>query len=599
MSMSAVAASNTSSRRATAPQARGIVKSDHGVRNVAKSQADEATTKRPKRTLKLTASQRERKRAIDREAQRSIRLKTKNYIAHLENLVQIMESGGSVTNCVQGLQPIQHHRVDQNKESAASLLTQLKERDEEIQRLKAMLSNAETVIRTTTGPLDDHSMKQLGLNSYYYDQQVLPLHTFNGATQEYFDSCGSAYSPGSETSSHMFEPGYQSFDQSSLGGSPISAYSVVPSNTSVAQIQESYNNLGRAAASQIPKIETPTSEPAETPRISPELEPFYIHGQEISRVIAGGPRSFTNQPLDEDIIVRAVLYGWREVQEEYLLDKGWQAIRNLDQATFRGSGIVERMACLYMMRLKLLHQSNTNPHNLQPLPAFLERGSDENPEVLKRLPLIEHLVWPGFRTYLCEDPKRLTSKLGESYKMSMKFVWPHEISDLFVRDPSTHLYSLSPAFKQQQRDLRSWTMRKDFFINATELLGLIPVYESPMTKVVVPSQPIQTPVAVVRQPSPQQVPCPPQMSSTQAPRTSMMASAPLQTTQTLQYPSTAPAYTPTLSKDTPSTLAQYAPGVEVWLGDQELVPHYWNMQSPMDYNVMPQQWQQAERTYIS
>src|ERR1700761_898800 len=48
-----------------------------------------------KRPLKLTESQRERKRAIDREAQRSIRQKTKNYIAHLENLVRIMEGGGS------------------------------------------------------------------------------------------------------------------------------------------------------------------------------------------------------------------------------------------------------------------------------------------------------------------------------------------------------------------------------------------------------------------------------------------------------------------------------------------------------------------------
>ena len=44
-----------------------------------------------KRPLKLTASQRERKRAIDREAQRSIRTKTKNYITRLENLVKVME----------------------------------------------------------------------------------------------------------------------------------------------------------------------------------------------------------------------------------------------------------------------------------------------------------------------------------------------------------------------------------------------------------------------------------------------------------------------------------------------------------------------------
>src|ERR1700761_688324 len=153
MSTSPVSMSDPSSRRTSAQSQRHIDKSEHVPLGEAKPGSDGTPPKRPKRTLKLTASQRERKRAIDREAQRSIRLKTKNYIAHLENLVRIMENGGSATSNADGAQqPSGQPKDEQENERARALLAQLRQSEEEIRTLKEMLSGVQKLVGTALNP---------------------------------------------------------------------------------------------------------------------------------------------------------------------------------------------------------------------------------------------------------------------------------------------------------------------------------------------------------------------------------------------------------------------------------------------------------------
>ena len=94
-------------------------------------------TKR-KRPLKLTPSQRERKRAIDREAQRSIRMKTKNYIAHLENLVKLMEQND--TGGPEGENSRTHE-----------LTNQLKQSQEEVRSLREAMLGIQRTLSTVLG----------------------------------------------------------------------------------------------------------------------------------------------------------------------------------------------------------------------------------------------------------------------------------------------------------------------------------------------------------------------------------------------------------------------------------------------------------------
>ncbi|KAJ9612169.1 hypothetical protein H2200_003766 [Cladophialophora chaetospira] len=591
--------SNTSSRRATVLSQKNSEKKQNGSVPDTKSGSDEPTPKRPKRTLKLTASQRERKRAIDREAQRSIRLKTKNYIAHLENLVRIMENGGSNTNGGEpGAQSQEPSTSQQEGERARALLSQLRHSEEEVRNLKEMLFGVQKLVGSALAPTDEEAeSKWLALASTCNGDQA--LRNPNMPHHDHLENCASVYSQSSDSSSPVMELGYQPYDQSNATEAFSTEYTskAAGSQPYTTQQQDLYNSFGRFSA-PAGRPEPPTSGAGDVSIAKEEGDLFLLTERQVNRVLAGGHQSFTNQPLDEDIIVRAVLHGWRDVQDEYLLDKGWQALRTIDQCVFRESGVVERMAILYMMRLKLLHQSNINPQYLAPLPPFFQRGAQEDPEVLKTTPIIEHFIWPGLRSSLCRNPKwHIDKKYSDAFRHSLKFVWPFDISDLYSKDFSTQLYSITPEFKQRQWDLRSWTMKREYFALATEMIGAIPVYEAPLNRALIPagSMPIQTatharqasqgsllPSSVAKLEEREEVP-------------SQMALAP----SSAHAPSQINGSGPQVAMEMAGTQVPYSADVEAWLGDPDMVPQYWSMSSGMNvgYDAGPQQWPAVQRGF--
>lgn len=58
--------------------------------------------------------------------------------------------------------------------------------------------------------------------------------------------------------------------------------------------------------------------------------------------------------MDSDIVVRAVLQGWAEIESSHALDVGWSLLREIDQYVFFQCSPVTRMAALRIMRLELL-----------------------------------------------------------------------------------------------------------------------------------------------------------------------------------------------------------------------------------------------------
>ncbi|OCT54997.1 hypothetical protein CLCR_02850 [Cladophialophora carrionii] len=597
--------SNTSSRRTTASSQKNADQAQDGPLAEAKSASDEVTPKRPKRTLKLTASQRERKRAIDREAQRSIRLKTKNYIAHLENLVRIMENGGSSTNSGGGIQQSNDYpAAEPEGERARALLSQLRQSEEEVRALKEMLAGVQKLVGNALDPADAPGW--LGTPSTGNGEHAAPpANPLACGPHDQFENCPSVYSHSSDSSSPLVEFGYQApFDQpgraKALGSEyPPRSYGVQPYTL---QQQDLYNSFGRVSA-PVPRPDPPTSDPTDANNGREEGELFFLSDREVNRVLAGGHQSFANQPLDEDIIVRAVLHGWRDVQDQYLLDKGWQALRSIDQTIFRECGVVERMAILYMMRLKLLHQSNTNPQYLAPLPPFFQRGSSEDPETLRKTPIIEHFIWPGLRTNLCRNTKKyINNKFSDSFRQSFKFIWPYDISHTYNKDHSTQLYSITSGFKQRQWDLRSWTMRKGFFTHASELIGSIPVYETPMDRILIPAGSVAVQPASQRAQAPRPLTKMEQSEAEQPPI--CMGEGNSQAPSAAGAPAPAPAHiqgpVPATAPNVPGSHVPYAAEVEAWLGDPDMVPQYWNMSTGMavGYGAAAQPWPGVQRGFV-
>ncbi|KIX98073.1 uncharacterized protein Z520_06153 [Fonsecaea multimorphosa CBS 102226] len=570
---------------------------------------EEPTPKRPKRTLKLTASQRERKRAIDREAQRSIRLKTKNYIAHLENLVRIMENGGSSTSHGEsGEHPRGQVTTEEaGQERIRALLSQLRQSEDEVRRLREMVTGVQRLVAGALNPGEDSATKQLtGPEAYNIQQPAQMATPLQGMVQDHLENSASVYSHSSDSSSPVIELGYQPFDQPRSAEASARNYTprVAGLRVHSSHHPDRLNGLGRLVP-PAPVFEPPTSEPPDPAKDRVEGELFFLSEREVNRVLAGGHQSFANQPLDEDIVVRAVLHGWRDVQDLYLLDRGWQALRSIDQSIFRECGVVERIAILHMMRLKLLHQSNMNPQFLAPLPPFFQRGPTEDVKVLEKMPLIEHFIWPGLRTSLCKNAGRyINNKFSDSFRRSLKFLWPYNVSDVYERDPMTQLYSVMPEFKRREADLRSWTMRKDFFAHASELMGAIPVYEVSLDRTLIPAGQISMQAGLnAGQMSRRMLQKAPagameKQEATESQMESMRAPAHAHTSHHMGgHP--AMATTTTTTTDIPVTQIPHAAEVEAWLGDPDLVPQYWNMGSGMDvgFEAVSPQWTTGPRGF--
>jgi hypothetical protein len=588
--------SNSGSRRIS-PPLRSAGKPQSTSPATDKPEGDQTAPKRPKRTLKLTASQRERKRAIDREAQRSIRLKTKNYIAHLENLVRIMENGGSAPKTGEGASTPERMNGEQNDEGARTLLYQLQQSEQEVTRLKEMLANVQRLYATGQYPaVNFDSSWLIDTNSYNTGQVPTHPNVVRYTSHDQRENCASIYSQSSDSSSAMGDMGYQPqpYDQmipTDTCSPDYSAMSIGSRRTPLSQ--QAHHNVSGSA--RTPSSVPPTSEPTSiTKAMDGEL--YYLSEREVNRVLAGGPQSFSNQALDEDILVRSVLHGWRDAQDHYLLDVGWEALRTMDQNIFDDCGIVERMALLFVVRLKLLHQGGLDPQYLAPLPHFLHRTVAEDPETLKSAPVLEHHVWPGVRAILSRNPpKYANNRFWDAYRQSFKFAWPFDISDAYTRDDSTQLYSLSLAFKQRIYDLGSWTMKREFFQQFGEFSGSIAVFE-----------PVTNRSLTGRSASNSARNSPQSSQQTHVPKIKDEAarqSVSLQP-QTHGYPVSAPPLHSHLPATTGAEVAvtsmPYTSGVEAWLGDPELVPQYWNMQPTMGvtYEVSPQSWPDAQRGYV-
>jgi hypothetical protein len=418
------------------------------------SEAGKGTAPKRKRPLKLTASQRERKRAIDREAQRSIRIKTKNYIAHLESLVKAMEQNDS-------------HGPEGDSNRTKELMNQLRQSQEEVRRLREAMLGVQRVLGGALGDLS-----KLGATAEGHEARQMSSSASPPSGNEQASVLGGSFSG----------PSRPTID---TGGG---AFWLPPDSNQPA------SSTGVASAVTSPPSIHP-NRPAKDPSQRFEGEMFYYAEYHLSRVYsAPGPGAFSNRPFDEDIIVRAVVEGWPAVEERYPLDLGWQVLQEIDQVIFGDCGVVERMAALRLLRMKLLHVANSKAGGTmsgpQGIPQYM---TSEVVQHDNRANVVDNFVWPGFRKLLIETPQRyITNEFNEGFRHNLKFLWPYDVSETYTKDPISSLYCSSPEFMRRQADIRCWTMKRQFFNGYEELWETIPAYEADIQKAL-PAPPMSQP----------------------------------------------------------------------------------------------------------
>ena len=356
---------------------------------------------RPRRP-KLTKAQLERKRQSDREAQRQIRLKTKNHIAHLESLVKTLQEAHA------------------NNGATTEFVEQLKTNQVEIDRLREIIRGVTKLVESAGQPSDalledcraacgpnpeiDPRLKESGLPSIGpVDVPLDPAAFAVGALES------QVVGPSPPDSFQM--DGLESLTSGSPRHSSLEIIADVPQQEIYpATIPDKSNAVG-------PAIPTDSSVSSDLVNYSPEQlaithkinaiakqiiqdrtldgRLWYLAGTLLNFILHMPQKYQTPMEFEEDIPVRAVLHGWPRVAQQYYLDPGWLWLRHLDEALYSALGIPERLAIMRMMRMQ--YQAQVRPYltaNLH-LPGFMEprpaqRSMDHDP-------LVEHFVWPGMR----------------------------------------------------------------------------------------------------------------------------------------------------------------------------------------------------------
>ena len=425
---------------AISPNGRGEGSSHMSQKQEVESGPSSGTGTKRKRPLKLTPTQRERKRAIDREAQRSIRIKTKNYIAHLENLVKVMEQSDTTG-------------PDGDNNRTRELMNQLKQSQDEVRSLREAMFSVQRTLSTVLG--DSGSMNP---DSFLQRQSSISASPPSVTDAQSTTTFGVPSQAPSQSQAH----------QSQLKSQPQRNHSTITVPPIPPQPDPPVQNLPKR----------PKTSPMR-PRIEGEL--FYYAEYHLNRVYAAGQSAFGTTAFDEDIPVRAIIEGWASVEEHHPLDLCWQVIREIDQVVWAKCGIIERMAIICFMRRKLLYQVNSRAAApLPPMPAFM---TQEVTKHARHADIIDHFIWPGFRHCLVEQPQKyISNHFSEKFRFNLKFLWPDDISSAYTKDPITQMYTSTPEFMNRQWDVRCWTMKNRFFNGSEELLSSIPSFDVPLHK---------------------------------------------------------------------------------------------------------------------
>lgn len=280
-----------------------------------RSKADGAGSSRQN----LSAAHLERRRMADRESQRAGRERTKNHIRHLEKLVESLQK-------------------TEDNDRLEALMEQCQELRGQNEQLMLVISNIGRMCKSIERPNETRTRPSFSpdvasKSTMEPDIHRQPLHS--GATTGDLRRCVPEYE-------HPPESWWNQGGLTEVGG--------MPSNPLLFSIDPSLPDLNSPAQALVNSSQTvPTSFSARetATETTAELVNNILSKAELFTVLSTHPDD------DADIAIRAVLNGWNSVGQTNSLDDGWESISMVDQHAFLSCGLIERLAILHVMRLKL------------------------------------------------------------------------------------------------------------------------------------------------------------------------------------------------------------------------------------------------------
>ncbi|KAH8663305.1 hypothetical protein BGZ61DRAFT_462831 [Ilyonectria robusta] len=430
----------------------------------------------------LTA-QRIRKRELDRRAQRTARVKTKNRIAYLEQLVETFrdqDAHGANTSLIKQLEGVSAER-DGFKRFLQSL-------DDSIR--SHLAGTPGTVALNPPGRPRDQSLLRRDASG---DDSACP------GTQSLLEPASMA--PPVDANAPLLEFGSEmdySIDGSINLNAPPSERPIKTTANPISGVERPGSspeadgaNLSLASHqvtavqnTHCPPVITPpsscacTSSSSRTRRLADGTEVSFNIWRAANQVLSKPARRLDADrecdSISDDIIVRAILEGWDSVDKTHPLTPFWKKIRYLDEIGFMGCSTVERFGILWIVHLLIPTQHDAVPVNPTVLPKWYRKPSSNHP---RYVPGVEYLPWPGVRESLNQSHHRYCQNLfWNLFKEHVRIIWPFDFRDCYTQNVQQGRYHISSAFEQTIRNSRSWTMERDFFGYFPELHHEIPIF---------------------------------------------------------------------------------------------------------------------------
>ncbi|KAF1841324.1 uncharacterized protein K460DRAFT_318140 [Cucurbitaria berberidis CBS 394.84] len=424
---------------------------------------------------------RERKRAIDREAQRSLREKTKTHIADLERTIQILR--------------------DQDRNGAtANLLSEVEGLRCENERLRDVIESVKGVVGTAPAT----SAHKNGGGGSPTAASVGPEH---GA----YNAVGERSPKPRATSFNKTNPSFptptmlpNAFDFHEHEESPtmrldldgmtvMTDVNAKPTVESPSVEELTWSN-DPATATWVPlmaevfgpewRIPSPfvlhigSPDPPVSTRSNTVCPVWRKTNQLFGKVFSYRPATDYTIPalLKSDHAEASLLYlgikqGWGTLPNDWKQSPALTILREVDDLLFCHLPNIARLAFAYKSFKLLKYYLEGSKEQLDKVPDWLRPSLSQSST--KHPVAIDFFAWPTFRDRLIRNHDSIfqTSELYRHYSKCVSFDWPFSYEDTFFHDELTGNHYPSPLFERYHGDLKSWTVDPKFKDRFPEMLG--------------------------------------------------------------------------------------------------------------------------------
>lgn len=423
---------------------------------------DTAETK-PKAQRRDTKDVRaERKRELDRLAQRATRERTKNRIAFLEQKLASLESCDQESTIGQLTKTIDDLRKDNMRLQSAMLKMRF--------AINEALDATETISPpATTGPASCSCGKSkctcatkttsTTSDTPSVDEEVIDLAPPNDQPVPMQEGVLGMWPNASSMATieeflgfqpNSIAPDFGQSPQSNLLVSPWPG--IIPGQQTHSNISSPYNFVLPPSGGSILTI-------------AADGEKWHVSNGALTTAMSAVRNHLaTNKTLDLHVPFRAGLWGWDSIAPAEQSHPVWSALRAVDQKVFGSwQSKAARIAVMYACQTMLQYRESPTKDNLARVPKFLlPRPSQQK---VQHPAVIDYLCWPGLRDRLVFEHEKYTQtgEFSAAFVKYCHFDWPYTDDEIFLPDVSTGDWRVSEVFLEKVYDYKSWSMLPGFF----------------------------------------------------------------------------------------------------------------------------------------